>query len=109
MIDPWFTEMLEMIQKAPKDKRADIIKKIREVPTSVEALWTETVSLNDQFVRVRIDILQDAGWDPAGWSIMEWSRFPLKLKADLNRLFPKYQKIIENDRDTLLKYLGEKT
>jgi hypothetical protein len=93
---------------ARKSRYEKAVKRIADVPGTVEALWQNTGEKhmdNLHFQRVRFDLLQDAGWDPGGWSAMEWARLPRRLRDDLNSVYPKFYAMLLKESEAAVAQL----
>lgn len=84
-----------------------IAKRFEDRPETVEALWKEAKPEIEDFMKLRIDMLQEAGWDVAGWSVMEWRRLPEQLRQDLVRVWPGFHRIVVEESNATLKRLAE--
>lgn len=82
-------------------------KRFYTYPTTVDALWKEANPTIHDFINLRIAMLTEAGWDAAGWSVMEWSRLPQKLQQDLTRIWPLYAPLIAAESTAMLKRIEQ--
>jgi hypothetical protein len=110
--DPEEKRLIDILKTLPPGKRRrtyhKIVKSLESVPATIEELWSNTGArqlTNRAFVNVRVDLLQFAGWDPGGWTIMEWPRLPLELQNALRQEFPSFQQIIREESLKLVERL----